>query len=436
MDEESQTVVPLQWRPRAYQMPAWHALETGTRRMALVWHRRAGKDLFSINWCVTQCFERPGVYWHMLPTYRQGRKIVWEGKTRTGRDFLSHFPEQLITRKRDDEMSIWLEGGSLFQVVGGDDVDRLVGANPFGVVFSEFSLMDPRVWNLIRPILVENGGWALFIFTPRGRNHGYKLYQMAERNPKWFSQLLSVDDTKAVSTEAIEEERLAGMPEELIQQEFYCSFDAPLVGAYYGDVMTKLHQLGRLGPVPWEPNALVNTAWDLGIADALSIWFHQRVGKEERLIDFYQSSGVGLDHYAKVLREKPYVYGRHLVPHDAAVRELGTGTSRIEAARTLGLRLELVPKLPLADGINATRVFLSKCWIDGENCEYGIQALREYSKEETGERDHSGLPVYRDRPKHDWTSHPADAARTLAVAGYRLSPRREPERLAPILPIV
>jgi hypothetical protein len=414
--DETQIVLPRDWKPRGYQMASWSALEQGTKRFSLVWHRRAGKDLWSINWCATQCFVRPGVYWHMLPTYRQGRKVVWEGVTREGRPFLDHFPDELIVRKRDDEMSVWLEGGSLYQVVGGDDVDRLVGANPFGVIFSEWSLMDPRVWNLLRPILAENGGWAVFIYTPRGRNHAYKLHKMAEENPSWFAQVLTVDDTKAVSHEAIEEERRAGMPEELIQQEFFCSFDAPLVGAYYGDILTWLRKEDRIGKIPWDPQLPVNTFWDLGMADATSIWFHQRVGNEHRLIDFHHSSGVSLDAYVKVLRERPYVYNRHMVPHDAQVRELGTGTSRVESLASLGIQVDVAPKLSVQDGINATRILLRQSWIDEAHCEYGLQGLMEYTKEPTGERDHAGMPVYRDKPLHNWASHPADALRTGAVA--------------------
>lgn len=425
-----EVTVPHNWEPRDYQWNLWNSLEAGIKRSVAVWHRRAGKDLLSLNWTVVQAFQRPGLYWHCLPTYKQGRKIVWDGMTKTGRKFLDYWPEQTVQRKRDDEMSVWLKNGSLWQVVGGDDVDRLVGANPVGVVFSEFSLCDPAVWNLIRPILAENEGWALFIYTARGRNHGYRMKQMAEKNPKWFFETLTVNDTGAIPLEAIQEDRDAGMPEELIQQEYFCSFDAPLVGSYYGDKMTWLAQNDRIGNVPWEPGMPVGTAWDLGIGDMTSIWFYQQIHKEIRLIDYYQATGEGFEHYAKILREKPYVYHEHLAPHDANVRELGTGKSRIEMARALGIQFRVVPKLALDDGINAVRALLPQCWIDEKNCEAGLDALREYKKE----WDSAG-EVFRNKPKHDWTSHPADAFRTLAV-GIRPVRKRTSDRLAPQLAIV
>lgn len=426
--------IPYNWRPRDYQLPAWLSFERGCKRFDLCWHRRAGKDLFAINVCAVAMMRRPGIYWHVLPTYAQGRKIVWEGKTRDGRDFLSHFPDQLILRRRHDEMSLWLAGGSLYQVIGADDPDRLVGANPFGVIFSEWSLMSSVVWELVMPILAENGGWAIFIYTPRGHNHAHYQHFKVRDDPNWFAQLLTRDDTNAVSLQAIQEARDAGMPEEMIQQEFYCSFEAPLQGSYYGEQMTRMREEGRLGTVPWEPTKPVTTAWDLGIGDATAIWFIQEIGEEPRAVDYYESSGVGLAHYHKILREKPYAYDEHLVPHDAAVRELGTGKSRIETAALMGLRMRVVPKLSLDDGIEATRQLLTRLFIDSKKCSRGARGLQEYTKEDTGLRDPDGRPIFRDKPRHDWTSHPADALRTYAVGRRRrMKPRA---KLAPDLAIV
>jgi len=429
--------VPVDWSPRDYQMPLWEALEGGVKRACVVWHRRAGKDLFSLNWLCTQIFQRVGIYWHVLPTYRQGRQIVWEGKTYEGRPFLSHFPEETIIRQRDDEMTLWFSNGSRYQVIGADDPDRLVGANPVGIVFSEWSIMMPRVWELTWPILAENDGFAIFIYTPRGRNHGFRTLENAKKSPDWYHQVLSVDDTHAVDLKVIEEARAAGMPKEMIQQEFWVSFDAPLAGSYWGDQIEDARNDGRIGKVPWEPLAQVTTAWDLGIGDSTAIWFVQQIGKEVRIIDYYSASGVGLEHYAKVLSERPYVYRDHLFPHDAAVRELGSGKSRIEMLRSMGIKCKLVKRVSVNDGINAVRALLPKCYFDEVKCEKqkGIQALREYTKERlAGEQDADGQPIYRDKPRHDWTSHPADALRTLAVG---LKPVREHrEQLHPQLAIV
>jgi hypothetical protein len=296
--------------------------------------------------------------------------------------------------------------------------------------------MPSRIWEFLRPILAENGGWAIFIFTPRGRNHGWRLYDQSIPNDRWFSQLLTVEDTHAIPMEAVEEERTSGMPEELIAQEFFCSFDAPLVGAYYGPQLMTMAEENRIGKVPWEPMVPVTTAWDLGVRDATSIWFHQRVGREHRLIDYYHSSGVGLDHYAKVLSEKPYAYKEHLLPHDVTVRELGSGKSRLEVMRELGLRPRVVPKMDLSDGINAVRGILPQCWVDAEKCEEGLEGLRQYTKERAeGEQGPRGEPIFRDKPAHSWASHPADAIRTLAC-GLRRDSRGEPRQLAPKLAIV
>lgn len=325
--------VPIDWSPRPYQIPLWKYLEGGGKRAVAVWHRRAGKDLSSINWCAVSALTRPGLYWHLFPTYNQGRKIAWDGMTREGRKFLEHFPKQMWEAVNNTEMRLTLKNGSIYQVVGTDNVDRLVGANPVGVVFSEYSLQDPRAWNYIRPILAENGGWALFIYTARGRNHGYDLLNIAKKNETWFQEVLSVENTRAIPIEAIDEERASGMPEEMIQQEFYCSFDAPLVGSYYGNAMAKLLADKHLGKIPYDPVLDVHTSWDLGVGDSTSIVFFQMAGNEIRIIDYYENSGEGLPHYIKVLREKDYVYGDHLAPHDIQVRDFSTGKSRLEIGR-------------------------------------------------------------------------------------------------------
>ena len=415
----SKITVPIDWKPRPYQLPLWKYMEGGGKRAVAVWHRRAGKDLSSINWCAVSALTRPGLYWHLFPTYNQGRKIAWDGMTRDGRKFLEHFPKEMWEAVNNTEMRLTLKNGSIYQVVGTDNVDRLVGANPVGVVFSEYSLQDPRAWDYIRPILAENGGWALFIYTARGRNHGYDLLNVAKKNENWFQQVLSVEDTRAIPLSAIDEERASGMPEEMIQQEFYCSFDAPLVGSYYGNAMARLLADRHLTRVPYEPLLDVHTAWDLGVGDSTSIIFYQLSGSEIRIIDYYEMQGEGLAHYAKVLREKEYVYGEHLAPHDIQVRDFSTGKSRLEAARELGIRFRVVPNLRVDDGIEAVRNTLPKCYFDENKCAHLIEALRQYRKDYDEKRQ-----VFRDRPLHDWTSHPADAMRYLALGVRQRTDKR------------
>lgn len=409
--------LPYRWAPRPYQLPTWHAWERGVKRTVLIWHRRAGKDLTSINWMLREAMRRPGLYWHISPTYEQGRKIVWEGKDRDGRPFLDYIPKELVLRKRDDTMSVWLQGGSQLQLVGADNPNSLVGPNPVGIIFSEYSLQNPACWNLLRPILAENGGWAIFCYTPRGRNHGHKLYQAAKRlEATWHHSLLTVDDTQAITLEAINDDRESGMPEETVQQEYWCSFDAPLVGSYYGKLISDAEKEGRIGRVPWDPRVPVITAWDLGFGDMTAIWFMQKVGPERRIIDFYCNSGQGLEHYVKHLREKPYVYDPAILPHDAAVHELSTAKSRQRFLRELGVASRVLPKYAFNDRVNAVRSLIPRCWFDDEKCGDGLHALREYMKKrKEGETGPKGEPIFLDEPLHNWASHPADAFGYLAL---------------------
>lgn len=430
-------VLPHNWTPRNYQMRAWQYMqgpEEGKRAVE-VWHRRAGKDLFAINLVATKVPERVGTYWHLLPTYKQGRGIVWNGFTRDGRAFLDHFPPDMVTSKNGTEMRITFYNGSNYQVVGTDDVNSLVGTNPIGCVFSEYSLHDPAAWDYIRPILAENGGWALFIYTARGKNHGWHMLNMAKKNPKWFHEVLVAgsngtkrpDGTPVISDDIIQDERDAGMSEEMIQQEFYCSFEAPMVGAYYGQQLIRLEKEKRICEVPYEPRLPVDTYWDIGVADQCSIWFCQSYGFENRFIAYYENSGEGLQHYAKLLRGQienyefmaDYTYGRHLGPHDLEVREFGNNaTSRRETAKSLGIRFNIVPKHEVSDGIERVRNILPSCWFDEKKTERGVNALRSYRKEYDEKNK-----TFKDRPCHDWSSHGADAFRMFAM-GKKDRPKR------------
>ena len=394
-----------------------------------MWHRRSGKDKTHFNLIVKKAFERIGGYYYLFPTYRQGKKIIWDGIDGDGMKFLDHIPPHTIKRKNNTEMFIELINGSIIQIVGMDNVDLILGTNPVGCVFGEFSLQDPRGWQLLRPILKENNGFAIFQFTPRGQNHGYKILQVAKKmikraqekgvKPKWFSQVLTVDDTirddgtPVFTKEDIEEERAEGMPEELIQQEYYCSFNASIHGAYYGKIMQALEEKGRFQKGLYDPKLKVSTYWDLGIDDSMSILFVQILGKEIRFVDYHEESGEGLAYYAKVLQDKPYVYDKHYGPHDIEVREIGTGKSRKEVAEGLGIRFEVVARPEKKeDGIEAVRMILPKTFIDEETCERVIEALKNYHK-----KWNDKLKAFSITPEHDWSSHCADAVQTFAL-GY------------------
>ncbi|HSN18987.1 MAG TPA: hypothetical protein VLV87_12365 [Gammaproteobacteria bacterium] len=403
--------LPSGWRPRPHQQRLWDHMEGGGRRAVAVWHRRAGKDATALNWTAVAAHQRIGTYWHMLPTATQGRLVVWDGRDSQGRRFIDQaFPPSLRKATRNDRMTVELKCGSIWQVLGSDNYDRLVGANPVGVVFSEWSLTDPRAWDYVRPILAENGGWALFIYTPRGKNHGFELYDIARHHGDWFAEQLSVEDTGILRPEILAAERSSGMSEALIRQEYYCSFEAANEGSYYGRLLEQAEQAGRVTRVPWQPELAVDTWWDLGIGDSTAIWFAQRAGLELHLIDYYEASGEGLAHYAKALQDRGYVYGTHWAPHDIQVRELGTGKSRLEVAKGLGIPFRVAPRLSVEDGIEAVRNLLPRAWFDAEKCREGLRALKSYHRG-FNERRQAYLP----HPVHDWSSHGSDAFRTGAV---------------------
>lgn len=420
--------VPYNWKPREYQRGFFNNLASGpdnggTDRAAVIWHRRAGKDLVSLNVCATWIYRRVGLYWHVLPTYAQGRKIVWNGITSEGRSFLDHFPASTIVKQRDDEMRLEFSNGSVYQVVGGDNIDRLVGSNPVGCIFSEYSLQNPACWNLIRPILNENKGWAGFIYTPRGYNHGWDLYESAKDNPRWFTQVLTVRDTKrpdgspVVTEEDIQEDVSMGMPEELVRQEYYCDFSAPLVGAYYGQVLDEAEREGRVCSLPWYKDRPLFTAWDIGVDDATAIWIGQEDGPWINWLHFISGSGAGPEEYAVMLdalgKERGVLYKDHYFPHDVKVREWGSGgRTRLEILWDLGIRGLVVPNVGVADGITAARMLVrrSKFNKDSEGVQEGLRALRHYRRQ-FDERNR----VWSARPVHDWSSHPADAFRYAAV---------------------
>lgn len=414
--------LPHDWRPRSYQLKLWDYLEKGGKRAVAVWHRRAGKDSLSVNWTAVAASRRVGVYWHMLPTQAQARKVIWDGIDKFGRRIVDQaFPSSLIKKTNDQDMKIELINGSIWQCVGSDNFNSLVGANPIGIVFSEYSIANPAAWDFFRPILAENGGWTLFIYTPRGRNHGARLFDAAKNSDGWFVQKLGADQTETISRmfgevppvtkETIDAERSSGMDDDMIEQEFYCSFDAAVKGAYYGKILNGLENEGRIGDVPFDPSKPVYTAWDLGVDDATAIWFFQNNGPECRIIDYYEASGVGLDHYVKVLKDKPYTYtNKNIFPHDIRVTELSTGKTRLESLASLGVRGKVLKRLSVEDGISAVRLLLPLCRFDAKKCQSGLEALRQYQKVWDERRG-----VFQQRPLHDWTSHAADAFRYLAL---------------------
>lgn len=435
MDAE-RLVFPKTWRLRKYQEPAWDAWRSGKRRALLVWHRRAGKDEYALNKTAIAAQERIGNYWHCLPQYEQARKAIWEAiNPNTGRRRIDEaFPPEI--RKRTDNTGMVIEfnpprgyeTGSIWRVVGSDNPDSLVGAPPIGIVFSEWALSNPDAWAYLAPILAENGGWADFITTPRGRNHVYNMLKF-RNNPNWFVEILDVTKT-GFPMHLVEEERqnyhtMFGVDagDAKIEQEYYCSFEAAILGAYWGRELSQAEKDGRITKVPVAPGIPIHTSWDLGKGANMSVWVFQRTQTQLRIIEHIKGHGIGIPSMVKELNAKGYKGGDDWVPHDARVPELGTEKTRVEILAELKRRPRVVPNHHKADGVEAVRKILPYCYFDAERCQYGLEALRQYRADWDEDRK-----MFGDKEVHDWTSHPADAFRYLAMA--ESPPPPPPQRAA------
>lgn len=417
--------LPNNWTPRPHQLEALNALDgfigvpdSGVKRAFLVWHRRAGKDSFAMNYAAKESVQKIGGYYHMLPTATQARQVVWLGiNKQTKQRYIDQaFPIELRKRTLDDQMLIELKCGSIWQCVGSDNYDRLVGTNPLGITFSEWSLSDPRAYDYMSPILVENNGWAIFIGTPRGKNFFFDQYERIKKSPRWFASLKTVEDTGLVTPAQIDGEREDGKPESRIQQEYYCSFDAQNVGNIFERWIDALAKSGKIAACPYNPAYPVETSHDIGHRDAHAIIFLQRIGKEVCAIDYHEQRGHQLSTVIKVLREKPYVYSRHIFPHDMNKFEFGAGATIGEQARQQGLHHVVAPKLSEEEGIEHTRVLLPQMRFDAVKCRRLLQALRSYHYEEDGDEDPMGAKLQlKSKPEHDWSSHGCKALQYYAT---------------------
>lgn len=418
------------WRPRPHQMGLWSYLERGGKRAIEIWHRRAGKDDVCLHWAAIAAHERPATYWHMLPEYGQGRKAIWAAvNAKTGRRRIDEaFPHELRDSTNDQEMFIRFKSGSTWQVVGSDRYDATVGSPPAGVTFSEWALANPASWGYIAPIVVENNGWAIFITTSRGRNHAKSMLDMARQTAGWHHGVLSVEDTGLISREAIEAQRReyhAIFGEEagdsLIEQEYYCSFEAAVLGSYWGKELALAEKQGRITKVDIDRNFPVHKAWDIGVDDPMAIWCFQAGHGVVNVVDYYEASGFGFDHYWEWNKERGYD-GIDWVPHDAKVREVGApgARTRVETMGLLGFKPRLQPAAKLMDGINAGRRTIPIARFDAQRCTKGLDCLREYKAE--WDQDSR---VFKKTPAHNWASHGADAWRGLSLSWREPIPKEE-----------
>lgn len=418
------------WQPRDDQMDLWEYLQDGGLRAVECAHRRWGKDEIALHYTACASQEKIGNYWHLLPQFNQCRKAIWEAiNPRTGKLRIDEaFPHEIRLFTRNTDMCIGLKSGSSWQVVGSDNFNALVGAPPIGVVLSEYALSNPACWAYLSPILEENGGWAAFISTSRGDNHFRQLVDYALSTPGWFGQILPATQTPVFTPERLEaiKKDLIGtfggeIGEAMFNQEYLCSFQGAVMGAYFAKQMALARKEGRIGSVPHQAGIEVNTYWDLGVDDSMTLWFIQHIGKQHHVIDYYENSGYGLEHYAKIIQAKPYEYGNHFMPHDANAREMTNSEiaqSRKEVAEALGISPVIVTKraknvdVIINYQIPAVRNALQSCWFDEKNCAQGISALENYKAEYDEEKK-----KLSNRPLHDWSSHGSSAFIVFAI-GY------------------
>mgnify|MGYP001219917315 CR=1 FL=1 len=371
----------------------------------------------------------------MLPEYAQARKAIWDAvNPHTGiRRIDEAFPREIRQTTDEQKMFIRFLNGSTWQVVGSDSYNALVGSPPIGLVFSEWAIGNPAAWAYLRPILLENGGWALFIYTSRGKNHGHRTWLISQREEGWYGIRQNAVQTGVFTQKQLDgelREYIADYGEEdgeaLFNQEYMCSFDAAVIGSYYGKALAKLEAVGRMTKVPHDPTFPVYTSWDLGIDDATAVWFVQLVGREVRVIDYYEARGRALTDIARDVLAKKYQFIEHYLPHDVDTREMTSAKTRKETLEGLGLEpIRPGSRLPVQDGINAVRNMLPRCVFDEEKCAKGLDALRQYRSEWDDKKRTPSL-----KPLHDWTSHGADAFRELAVQLYDVKERAGQRRAA------
>lgn len=400
----------------------WRAFHNSPARWRVaVAHRRAGKTVALINECIKgamTCSLPSPRFSYIAPFLNQSKAIAW--------DYLKHYAGAIPgTSFNESELRADLPNGGRVRLYGADNPNALRGLYHDGAILDEFGDMDPTVWTeVVRPALSDRHGWAAFAGTPRGKNTFYDLRNRGLKgDADWATWIFKASETSLLSDDDLRDAR-DSMDESTYAREYECDFDASIEGAYYAAEMAKAETAtpSRITRIPVEPTIKVDTWWDLGIDDATAIWFVQDVGHERRIIDYLEVSGEGLTQIVKRLDAKDYRYGRHVLPHDAEARELGTGVSRTETLGKLGLRnIEIIGQQEVADGINAVRLMLSKCWFDKDRCERGIEALKQYRREWDGKRQ-----VWRERPLHDWASHAADAFRYGALAQPVIS---TPQRL-------
>jgi hypothetical protein len=400
--------IKLKYRPRS----VFEDFHTRKQRWAvIVAHRRCGKTVACINDLIVKALienKKHAQYAYIAPFYSQAKSVAWR--------YLERFSEPFMTKANQSELWVELVNGARIRLFGADNPDALRGNFLDGVVMDEMADMKPSVWGeIIRPLLSDRIGWATFIGTPKGHNSFYDIFNEAQKNPNWYVKTLRADQTNLLPQAELDDAR-ASMSDNQYEQEFLCSFEAAIIGAFYGQEMRRITDLERITSVDYDPMFPCHTVWDLGFNDSTAVIWFQVVYGEIRVLDHHSSNGQAIPYYTGLLAQKEdqygYKYGYHYLPHDARAKTLASGGKSIieQIATKIDIKhLKIVPNLSLQDGIQATRLALTRCWFDNK-CDELIECLRQYQREWDDDKK-----VFRDRPKHDWTSHSSDAMRYLSL---------------------
>jgi hypothetical protein len=356
-----------------------------------------------------------GRYAYIAPYYSQAKSIAW--------DYLLRYTEDVRVNANASELWVELLNGARIRLFGADNPDALRGLYLDGVILDEVADMRPRVWGeIIRPLLADREGWAVFIGTPKGHNFFYEIWKTANASESWFATSIRASTSGLIKAEELKDAS-QGMTDDQYEQEFECSFEAAILGAYYGKELKILEESGRIASVGYDRSLPVFTAWDLGYHDDTAIFFYQVTHSEIHVIDYYSGSGLAIEDYAQAVTSKGYKYERHYLPHDARAKTLASGGKSVieQLANHLGIsKLAIVPSLSVQDGIQAARVMMPRVWFDKANCESAVELLKQYQREWDEDKK-----AFRDKPRHDNTSHCADAFRMMAVAWRENKPKIE-----------
>ena len=401
--------IKLLYRPRS----VFEDFHSRSKRWAvIVAHRRCGKTVACINDLIVRALtekKKNAQYAYICPYYSQAKSVAWA--------YLQRYSQPFLKQANQSELWIELINGAKIRLFGGDNPDALRGNYLDGIVLDEYADMKPSVWGLVvRPLLSDRNGWAVFIGTPKGHNAFWDLYRDASNDDGWYVKTLRASQTNLLAQEELDDAAKM-MSQDQYLQEFECDFESAILGAFYGKELRALTDAGRITNVAFDNMFPVHTAWDLGYSDDTSIWWYQVVHGEIRVLDYHSSNGQPIPFYTGLIQAKAieygYTYRTHWLPHDARAKTLASGGKSIIEQLSVKIPLEtmrIVPSLSLQDGIQASRLALMRSWFDSK-CEDGIECLRQYQREYDEDKK-----VFRDKPRHDWTSHGADAFRMLAIA--------------------